>query len=234
MMKIVLGVLVARPAGDDANRVTADLASLGAGRLFGAVNALRAFLKRCARGLQKESVAISYCESLTGRRRAGIHDQGAGAAIGFRLAANAFHIEVLAVKIEILTVGPDHFDDVDPFLRIIVTLLMRALLDAEHVELALVPADYDIESKAALADMIGSDHFLRRDHRIENRRVDGAEHRDALGAGEQGACPGDGFERGSLIVGDPAISLPAADRKEKIDAGLVCQQSQFLVIRPAA
>src|SRR5262249_36256460 len=52
-----------------------------------------------------------------------------------------------------------------------VTLLVRALLDAEHVELALVPADDDVEPKAALADMIGCDHFLRRDYRIEDRRM---------------------------------------------------------------
>ena len=98
---------------------------------------------------------------------------------------------------------------------------MRALLDTEHVELALVPADHDIQPKAALADVIGRDHFLGCDHRIENRRVDRAEHSDALGDGEEPCRPGDRFERRSLIIGGPAISLPAADRQQKIDARLV-------------
>jgi hypothetical protein len=40
---------------------------------------------------------------------------------------------------------------------------MFALLDAEHVELALVPADDDIDADAAFADVIRGDEFLRRD-----------------------------------------------------------------------
>jgi len=88
------------------------------------------------------------------------------------------------VKVEILAVRPDHFDDVDPFLRIFVTLLMGALLDAEHVELALVPADHDVQPEAALADVIGGDHFLRRNDWIENRRMHRAENGDASGDGE--------------------------------------------------
>jgi len=145
-----------------------------------------------------------------------------------------FNIEIFAVKVEILAVGPDHFDDVDPLLRIFVTLLVRALLDTEHVELALIPADHNVQPEAALADMIGGDHFLRRNDGIENRRVDRAEHGDALGDGKQRRRPGDCFERRSLIIGGPAISLPAADRQQKIDARLVRHQRQFLVIRPAA
>ena len=88
------------------------------------------------------------------------------------------------MEVETLAVRPDHFDDVDPFLCVFVALLVRALLDAEHIELALIPADHDVQAEPALADMIGGDHFLCRNHRIENRRVDRAEHSDALGDGE--------------------------------------------------
>ena len=138
------------------------------------------------------------------------------------------------MEVEVLAVGPDHLDHVDPFLGIVVTLLMPALLDTEHLELTLVPADHDVQSKTALADVIGGDHFLCRHHRIENRRVDRPEYGDAFGNGEQPSRPGDCFERRALIVGGPAISLPAADRQHKIDAGLVRQQREFLVIRPAS
>jgi hypothetical protein len=52
---------------------------------------------------------------------------------------------------------------------------MGALLDPEHIELALIPADDDIEAEAALADVIGGDHLLGGNHRIKDRRVHGTE-----------------------------------------------------------
>ena len=134
------------------------------------------------------------------------------------------------MEVEILAIGPDHFDDVDPFLCVFVALLVRALLDAEHVELALIPADHDVESEPAFA---GGDHFLRRNDRIENRRVDGTEYCDALGGGEQRRRPGDRFERRALIIGGPAVTLPPADGQQKIDTGLVRHQRQFFIVRPA-
>ena len=137
------------------------------------------------------------------------------------------------MEVEILAIGPDHFDDVDPFLCVFVALLVRALLDAEHVELALIPADHDVESEPALADMVGGDHFLRRNDRIENRRVDGTEYCDALGGGEQRRRPGDRFERRALIIGGPPVTLPPADWQQKIDTGLVRHQRQSFIVRPA-
>ena len=80
-------------------------------------------------------------------------------------------MQVVAVEVEILALGPDQLDDVDPFLGVVVAVVVGALLDAEHVELAFVPADHDVEPEAALADVVGGDHFLGRDHRIEDRRV---------------------------------------------------------------
>ncbi len=46
---------------------------------------------------------------------------------------------------------------VDPVLGISVARVVLALLDAEHLELALVPAGHDVEAEAALADMVGGD-----------------------------------------------------------------------------
>ena len=92
---------------------------------------------------------------------------------------------------------------------------MIALLDAEHLELALVPADHDVEPEPTFADVIGGHHLLGGNHRVEQRRVHGSETGDAPGAGEQAGRPGNGLKRGALVVGDPAISLPASDREEK-------------------
>ena len=143
-------------------------------------------------------------------------------------------MEIFSVVIEILAVGPDQFDDVDPFLRVVVAVLMRALLNTEHVELAFVPADHDIEPEAALADVVGGDHFLRRHHRIEDRRMHGTEHSDVLGGAEQPGRPGDRFQRRALIISVAAVALPAPDRQEEIDAGVVRHDRELLVVGPAA
>ena len=68
---------------------------------------------------------------------------------------------------------------------------MVARLDAEHLELALVPAAHDVQAEAAVADMVGGHDLLGRDQRREQRRVDRPEHGDALGRGQQPGGPGD-------------------------------------------
>ena len=83
-------------------------------------------------------------------------------------------------KIEILVRRPGKLEDVDPFLRVVVAQFVLALLDAEHFELALVPADHKIEPEASVADVVGGHTFLRRDDRVEQRRVHRAEDCHAL------------------------------------------------------
>jgi hypothetical protein len=97
-----------------------------------------------------------------------------------RQAMNARKFEKLSVEIEFTLFRPGALDDVDPFLGKFVTIVMRALRHAEHLEFALVPAGDDVQAEAALADMIGGDHFLGGDQGMEQRRVYGAEDRDPL------------------------------------------------------
>ncbi len=61
---------------------------------------------------------------------------------------------------------------------------MLALLDAEHVELALVPADHEVDADAAFADVVGGDEFLGRDQGMKQRRMHRAEYGHALGRGQ--------------------------------------------------
>ena len=116
--------------------------------------------------------------------------------------------------------GPGALDDVEPLLRIIVAVVVLALRDAEHLELALVPADHEVEAEAALADVVGGDELLGGDQGMKQRRVHGAEHGDALGRRQQAAGPGHGLERRAVKVGVAAVALPAADRQHEVDAGL--------------
>jgi hypothetical protein len=100
-------------------------------------------------------------------------------------------------------------------------------------ELALVPADDDVDADAAFADVIRGDEFLGRDQRMKQWRVNGAEHRHALGGGEEANRPGDGFERTAVKIGVAAIALPARDRQHEIEAGFVGKLRQRQTIGPA-
>jgi len=93
---------------------------------------------------------------------------------------NAGKLEKFSVKIEFILFQPGAPDHVDPFLGKFVTIVMLPLRHAEHLELALVPAGDNVQPEAALADMIGGDHFFGRDQGMEEGRVHRAEDRDPL------------------------------------------------------
>ena len=132
-------------------------------------------------GLHEEGIAVAHREGAADRRGAGVHDDRPRAAIGLGLGAHLLQLDELPVEIEVVAVRPHQLDGVDPLLRVFVARGVLALLDAEHLELALVPADHDVEPEAAFADVIGGDHLLCRDDRMKQRRVHRAEHGDALG-----------------------------------------------------
>ena len=137
------------------------------------------------------------------------------------------------VEVEILLRAPGLLDGVDPVLRVGVARLVLALLHAEHLELALVPAGDDVEAEAAVADVVGGDALLGGDDRMEQRRVHGAEHGDALGLGEQPGGPGHRLQRLAVQIGVAAVALPAADRQHEVDAGGVRHAGEREAVRPA-
>ena len=93
---------------------------------------------------------------------------------------NARKFEKFSVEIEFILFRPGALDHVDPFLGKFVTIVMVALCHTEHLEFALVPAGDNVQAEAALADVIGGDHFLGGDQGMEQGRVYGAEDRDSL------------------------------------------------------
>jgi len=80
---------------------------------------------------------------------------------------NARKFEKFSVEIEFILFRPGALDHVDPFLGKFVTIVMVALRHTEHLEFALVPAGDNVQAEAALADMIGGDHFLGGDQGME-------------------------------------------------------------------
>ena len=147
--------------------------------------------------------------------------------------AHAVQIEIIAGEIERARLAPRAHHGIEPLLRKRVARCVFALVDAEHLELALVPADHQVEPEAPLADMVGGDEFLGGDQRIEQRRMHGAEHGDALRRGQQPGRPGHGFERGAVEIGGAAITLPARDWQHEVDAARLRHAGEREAVGPA-
>ena len=71
MVIVVLGLLLGRPAGDDADGIDAELPALLLGLGLGGRDLLRGLVERRARGLQEEGIAVADRERLArpARRR---------------------------------------------------------------------------------------------------------------------------------------------------------------------
>src|SRR5262249_31211690 len=67
-------LLLARPAGDNADGIDAELPALLPSLLFSGGDLLRGLVERRARSLQEKRVAVADCEGLPDRGGAGIHD----------------------------------------------------------------------------------------------------------------------------------------------------------------
>jgi hypothetical protein len=77
---------------------------------------------------------------------------------------------VLALVVE-LVLGPQSFDDVEPFLRHVIAFVMRAHFGAEHVDFRLIPASDDIEDVPAVGNVIDRGALLRCGDRMVDRAV---------------------------------------------------------------
>src|SRR5215472_12829407 len=172
-------------------------------------------------------------EGLAGRRGAGIHDDRPRAAERLRIGAHPLERQEFAGEIEITLLGPGPHDGVEPFLRKRVTHLVFALAHAEHFELAFVPAHHEVQTETTLPDVIRRDELLGGDERIEQWCVDRAEHRDALGRGEQAGGPGHGLERASVKISFAAVTLPTRDRQHEIDTRRLRHAREPQAVRPA-
>ena len=98
-----------------------------------------------------------------------------------------FSLIMHAVKIDrrVAVVGLD--DDVDPLLRLHIGIFHQR--HAEHVELVRIPAANDVQSGAAVADVIDGRQRLCRIERMQQRHMHGHEQRDALGDAPQARPP---------------------------------------------
>ena len=93
---------------------------------------------------------------------------------------------------------------------------MIAERNAEHAELVLVPAANDIQSEAAIADMIAGGDLLGGEDRIDQSHMQGGKGDDVFGRRQQPAGPNQGFERRAVMIGLAAIAGPAAKGQHEL------------------
>src|SRR6185369_10891302 len=67
---------------------------------------------------------------------------------------------------------------------------------------------------------------------MEQRGVNGAEHRDPLCGGEQPTGPSHGLKRGAMKIAVAAVTLPPSNWEEEINAAFVGDARHLETIRP--
>lgn len=82
------------------------------------------------------------------------------------------------------------------------------------------------------AEVVGRRELLRRDDRMVERGVDGAEHADPLGLGEEAGRPHERVEGAAVEVGVGAPVRPAGDREQEVDARLVRDPGEPEIVVP--
>jgi hypothetical protein len=77
------------------------------------------------------------------------------------------------------------------------------------------------EAEAPFANVIGGDEFFGGDQWRDQRRMDGSEYGEPLGLGQEPAGPGNRLPCRALVIGGPAIPLPASNWQHELDTGPV-------------
>ena len=119
-----------------------------------------------------------------------------------------------------------------PFGGAIIAVVVLHQRRAEHFDLRPVPAGDDIEREAAAGDVIDRGRLLRRHHRMDGRHVRGGEDAGIMRRGADRRGPGKALEARAVEIGDPAESVPAADRHQRLELHRLGDFRQFQRVRP--
>src|SRR5579875_1831462 len=158
--------------------------------------------------LVEHQLRVAHREAQARGRRTRIHDDRTPTAPRRGGAENIVEVIKPAVIIERRFAIPDPRDDFEPFLAAFITRIVRILRMTEHPEFRRIPSANHVQSEAAMPDMIGGHALLRREHRMDQRNVHGAENGDSLRMREQTRRPNNRLERILLVVGLAAIAAP--------------------------
>ena len=93
--------------------------------------------------------------------------------------------------------------------------------DAVQVELGLVPAADDVETGAAVGDMVDRGDRLGRERRGDQRDMHGGEYGDPFGYRTERGAMGQGLERAAVDVGLALVAAPFRHRQNEFQPGIV-------------
>ena len=103
---------------------------------------------------------------------------------------------------------------------------------AKRVVLRLVPAGNDVQANAFVADLCHGGDLLGDYDGVVASGLYGGENGHVLGVGQQGCCPGHGFQNVAVEIGLTAVTDPASDREHEVHAGSVHHFGQLEVAFP--
>ena len=126
----------------------------------------------------------------------------------------------------------DPNQDREPLETLLIAVVVPGLAMPEHVELVLVPSAHDVQPGAAAAHMIDGRERLGGEHRMHERNMHGREDRNVPGDGGKRRGVSQRLERGGAHLGRAAVTLPARDRKNEFDAGIISRLRNGLDFLP--
>ena len=84
-------------------------------------------------------------------------------------------------------------------------------VDAHHSKFDRVPSGDDVQAKTPVPDMIGGDHLLCSEDRIDKSHMQRAEYRDFFCERKKTTRPRESLESGSLRVALALVAMPTPD-----------------------
>ena len=174
--------------------------------------------------------AARAAKSRPGGEKAAFKVIGRGFCKGRGFARDIVQLVELAVEIEGLVLGVDARQDLEPFEALRVAVVDQ--IEPEHRELFGVPAANDVEPGPPVRGVVDGRERLGGEHRMRHRHMDGREQGDPLGDAREARREGQGLVRPFAAVELAAEALPAGDRQDELETGLVRHAGDLDDLRP--
>ena len=184
-------------------------------------------------GRGKEKVGVAYGELAPFAGACGIDDGQPFTVPGLWIAVAILNLEELAVPIELAFARPDLVDEIEPFLRIAVaTLVFARQVEAERFIFRPVPAGDDVEAGATVTDLVNSSPVAWRPRPDGWRRRALSRTRLFGWSWRAARSPMSSFQNGAVEIGLAAVTDPARDRQHEVDAGVIEDAPELIVVLP--
>ena len=141
-------------------------------------------------------------------------------------------LEVLALEVKVLLLGPESFDDGHPLVGCFIQVVMVYGVQAEHGDLVrLLPGDH-VQRRPPPGDVVHGASLLGGEHRMDHANMRGVHNLYLRGKGGDASGPGEHLEGLVVEVGGAPKASPAAQGQQELPACLVHRLSDTDVLIP--